>query len=149
VNARIFSAGQAHVSDHANQPTSGHQCVVAAAPNFVERFEKRFVVLDVTKLAVSPFVFLQRPVGWRCHDEVDGVGLKEVQVPRIRIAKCVCRGNALNRAFNCRGAFSVLRNGGKGCLMIPQLVEIKGKIGGKIDLVLVEVWRIHRAIIEW
>ena len=82
---------QAHVSYHANQPSSGNQNAKTVIPDPVECLKEHVVIRDAAQLPLTRVVLLQRPVRRGSQDQVNALGRKKVQFPRVAPPKLVVR----------------------------------------------------------
>jgi hypothetical protein len=64
-------AGQADITDYADQSPPGDKNSKAVGPDACELEDELLVVLDVPQLARVFVVPLERPIRGRCDDEVD------------------------------------------------------------------------------
>src|SRR6266542_1645794 len=96
----VLSAGEAHVSDDTNSPSSRNQSLEAEFPHFVKLTEEYLVVPDVPNLARCVAILLQRPVWRRSDDEVHTLLLKVGSPSGVSEIHVVHGRNSLNRRFN-------------------------------------------------
>jgi len=72
------------IADHATNAATAHQYPPALPPHFVELHQEVLVVLEMSHLCrVAWRVFLQSPIGWRGHYEVNAGVWYPRKVPRI------------------------------------------------------------------
>ncbi len=83
-------------------------------PYLVDFTEELVVVLDVTKLAICVAVLFQRPVWWRCNDEMDRIVPNGPPGASVTEVEVVVRGYLLKGVLDiCNGllVLSQLRQG--------------------------------------
>jgi hypothetical protein len=83
------SPGATNIADNDTQATAWDEDALAFSPDLVELFEKRFVLVDVAKLAAAVHVLDQVEVRRRGHDQVDGLVLEGIHVA------CVAKDEAV------------------------------------------------------
>jgi len=109
--ATILLAGNAHVSDDAANPATGGEHACALGPNFVELAQKRFVVMNLSKLVRSWFIVFQGPVGRRGNNKVDAPRFDPREIPRVAEAEVMggsvkrCRPGEISENAVCAKHF--------------------------------------------
>jgi hypothetical protein len=63
--------GDANVSNDAADSSARSQYARTLIPNLVQLIKEMLVVFKISHLTWGGPIFLESPVGWRCHDEMD------------------------------------------------------------------------------
>ena len=73
----------ANVTDDAANSSTGNQHSCTLAPDFIELVEESVVILDLAELALILFIFFQRPIGRRRHNQMHAPIWNPREVARI------------------------------------------------------------------
>ena len=85
-------SGDADVTDHTADSSSGNEHPFAFAPTFIQLVEEVLVVLQSPKLCLMAFVFLQSPIRRRGDYEVNTLVWNPREITRIAYVQAMVSG---------------------------------------------------------
>jgi len=70
--AIVFSSGQTYVTYNADDSATGNQDPITVLPHPVQFYQEIFIIFNTSQLVFMIPVFLQSPIGWGSHHEMNG-----------------------------------------------------------------------------
>jgi hypothetical protein len=81
----VSPARQADITDYADDSPSRNKNSVALAPNLFEFVYKGLIVVNQTKLVLTPLILLQIPIRRRGEDKMNTVIVDKTQISAVSV----------------------------------------------------------------